>query len=377
MIPFIQKYLLENWGKFEIGPKPDKLLFTKFADRRIRAKEVAVVSFQVNAIFGHDEKPVLILRIPRYPENQGAKLSLEREYKNLSDIQNKLHREEIPRPILFETINASKGLAMTFLSGSPINSLMLSQNIMKAFTDNSALAFSWLIDFQTKFGKGRESSIEEIVSNETAFYLKAFPQNALIHSSFFEKIIARSKEFRLRAIPLLPQHEDFHAENIFIRENKVSAVIDWEDFEPEGLPAFDVIHFIKTYLEALFNYFSQNSDTVSIEKLSTNKEMLDLIKSPIQQYLNALGIEAGLMEILIPLYLIHSINLAANPRKNAVGALSNLELLLRLKPTTIDELLLFMSAFSYGIIYGKAMSASNQKLAAFCKDKIESIQNNR
>src|SRR3989339_1361782 len=133
MIRLIKEHLLGKWGALGLGVLPDELFFIKFADRRIRAAEVGIISFLVKGRYGREERPLFILRVPRYPANKAANLSLELEYQNLKFIHDRLTddnlRQSIPRAVVWEQICNTNVLAVSFLAGTSLNRGMLKADL--------------------------------------------------------------------------------------------------------------------------------------------------------------------------------------------------------------------------------------------------------
>jgi hypothetical protein len=202
---------------------------------------------------------------------------------------------------------------------------------------------------------------------------KTYPGNPAALEGYFSDLRKSAEKLGQKDLPLFPQHVDFHAENVFIVNNRVSGVIDWEDFEGEGIPAFDLYHFIKTYFEAFFDYFAMGMDMASIDKLSSDKGVLEIIRGTEESYYRTLGIDPELSRVLLPLYLIQSVNIAVSPRKKALGALKRLITLLQLGPFSLEDLLLFMSSLAYRELIDNAFARGDRRLASLCDKKIKAI----
>lgn len=378
MIPFVKGFLMDNWQGLGLGERPDDLLFVKFADRRIRASEVGIVSFLVKKVSGGKEEPLIVLRLPRYFNNEAAKATLAGEYKNLVSIHKRLGDPEIlsaiPRPVVWEEIDHHRVLGVSFLAGSDLSDGMVSARILESYVERYDLAFDWLIKFQKKLDPRNNISVTELAKKVIGDFRASFSGNVGPVEKYLSVLQGRAGKLERKNCPLFPQHADFHAENIFLSGGKVSGVVDWEDFDPEGIPAFDLFHFIKTYFEALFDYFGKKGDVAAIEKLSSDRDIIRVIKMTEEKYFQAMGIDPELSQVLLPLYLIRSVNLAADPRKKAMAAMKRMILLLQLGPFDIYDLFLFMSLGAYVPIYRRAAAQKDQALAKLCQERIANIQ---
>ena len=373
MIPLFKDYLLKNWAKIGLSREPKNLLFIKFADRRIRAAEVGIISFLIK----DGQKALMILRTPRYPTNEEANRSLELEYANLSSLSEKLPGStllaQIPRLLIWEKFDKIRVLGISFLAGADLSQYMSSADILKSYIDNFSLMLSWLVNFQQEVGAEQTVPLGTIVERVYDEYRTLFPDKIALADAYFSSCQPDLARFKEQMIPLFAQHGDFHAQNIFALKGRVSGVIDWEDFELLGVPGFDLFHFIKTYFEGLFGYFADKNDVMALHQFSSQVSQ-QVVKVTSDSYFSKMRLDPELVKILVPLYLLKSAVLAGEPRKKATAAVTRLEILLRLKPLNLEELVYFSSLFSYGDIYKKATAEQNAQLAEICRNEIQQIQ---
>lgn len=377
MIPFIKKYLFDNWQDLRMGKKPDDLLFIKLPARNIRAPELSIVSFLLKAVYKKKETPVLIVRFPRYAENIEANASLKSEYDNLNYLNSNVNKDEIkqviPHPIMYKEINSTWVLAINYLPGQGLGERIISSDILKAYIENYQLSFSWLVGLQKELDGNKREPVKNVVERVIGQFEKMFPDLSIRSKDYFLKTRAVAEKHNMD-IPIMIQHNDFHADNIFVLNNKISGVIDWEDCEREGIPGFDLLHFIKTYYEALLNYFAETNNISMIDSFLSNNQIINVIESTVESYFNAIGIDKKYNKIIIPLYLFKSAMLAGSSRKQASSALSHCKNILQLQPVTFIDLFEAMSVFIYGRVLKKALDENNQKLASECKERIKMVQ---
>lgn len=385
MIPYIKEYLLKNWENLKLGQRPNDLLFIKFEDRLIRSQDVSIITFLVKKIIDNSEIPSLIVKIPRYPENPYANLTLKNEYNNLIKVQEKINNIQIintmPKIIFMVTINNSLILAENFLSGSDMGSTILNNDIPKTFIDNFGLASSWLINFQTSYG-GRTIKLGDFMINYAEKiindYIVNFPEKSSSHNAFFKNIINACEKSCDKEIVIFPQQTDYHASNILLNNGKVSGVIDWEDFEEFGLPCFDLFHFITTYHEGLYNYFCKTGYWEGIDKLSNDPEWLTILNNAISKfYLVPLNIDPELVHIFIALYAIKCVLIAGSSRKEALAILPIKEYMLSLNPSSLSDLLVSITIIYFNRLRRKAIANNKKDLADLFNSKIIAAHNKR
>ncbi|MFC1540505.1 aminoglycoside phosphotransferase family protein [Candidatus Margulisiibacteriota bacterium] len=372
----LKKYLLDNWDKFEMGKKPEDLILSKFAERGIRAPEVSIITYLATGLTRGKETPLLILRTPKLATNPQALASLETEFNNLTAILKELRDKKIlktiPAPIFLENIHSLRVLCMAFLAGQPLSKKMISENILKTTAANFQLAFGWLSGFQKKLGAAEKAAAAEVAARVIGTYERSFPKKPA-RAQYFSKIRKLAEQFPAKDIPVLAQHADFHAENVFLEQGRVSGVIDWEDFDVRGVPAFDLYHFIYTYFEALFATFSHAGNADLLEMFSAGEPVIKAVRSVVREYFQEMGLRPELAQVLVPLYLAHSVCLAGSPRKQAQHAMKKLEILLELCPLSLADLLLAMTVFNWSALAKKAQADGDQKLAQYCAAKKNEI----
>jgi len=304
MIPFIKEYLLNNWQNLNLGPAPKDLGFIKLGDRAVKDESLRTASFIVTK----SETPVLIIKIPRDPANPYVQASLKLEDNNLKLIRDKLKGskllEAIPQSIFLEQINGTLVQAETTVSGTDMGKTYVSENIVKTAAENLTLAFDWLAEFQLAFGG-------------------------------------------------TPQHGDFHASNLFVSKGNISGVIDWEDFKLDYPPCYDVFYFIKTYSEALYGFIDQAKNPALIQSL-TFGDYPKICQQAINNYCQKVGIDPKTSGTFFPLYVEEALKIAASPRKKALGACKNLQILQKFQPLTLQKLFLVSALFSYTKIGAEA-----------------------
>jgi hypothetical protein len=378
VISFVKEYLLKKWEDLSLGAKPDELFFVKFADRRIRAAEVGIISFLVKGRYGKEEKPLFILRIPRYPENREANRSLELEYQNLKTIHDNLTsdnlRQTIPRVVVWEAIGGARVLALSFLPGDGINRGMIEADLVATYLRQAEPAFYWLMGWQQGMGNAALITVEQLVERVIGEYNAIFPEKVAARAGYFSKLRDRARELGDVKVPQFVQHGDFHAENIFVGGDKVTGVIDWEDFSLTGIPGFDLFHFVRTYFEALFRYAVGGLDLALLDDLSTGDKTFKAIRVTLLDYFKKMGIDARFESLWVPLGLIQSANLAGSPRKQARAALGLFELLFQLEPFSLEELFCYMSIVNYRDLAKKAVDSKISSLANSCLERIKAIQ---
>ncbi len=379
MIPFIKNYILEHWTGYNLGGRPDELFFIKFPDRGIKDPNLTNLSFLVKAVIGGSERPVMIVRTPRYAGNTAPESALGSEYNNLVAIHNKLGdadlKATIPFPFFFEKINDGAVFSQSLVFGEEMADTLFAGNIFERFLQNVKLSLNWLIPFEKDIGgkKIRISSdfIDGYAAKKIDIYRGYSPKLSQHLEGYFNNIINTLRGHEGRELTIYPQHYDFHASNIFIKNGKVSGVIDWEDFLFDALPMFDLYHFIKTYIEGVSNALGESNPLLLGQLLSA--DMIKIAKFAVAEYCKACGIEPALADVFLALYLIESQNIAADPKRKAMASFTRGELVLSYRVSNIDDLILSMGIIPLTFANQKALSAGDQELAKKCQESLQAI----
>ena len=196
-----------------------------------------------------EAKPVYFCKICRnnkYPD------ILEDEANNLR-IANKLLGDtelnsSIPRLLYFGTIDNITFLVTQFLEGQPSGfnpGRSLSKNNLRKLDESIQLGIRFLVKFQ-KYTRVRDveaapyllSVIEkqrEILNNQGKLTKEV--------DSYIEELLEEVKTLRGLSIPICAVQGDYDLGNLLIHKNRVS-IVDFEHFETEGLPFFDLANLI-------------------------------------------------------------------------------------------------------------------------------------
>ncbi|OGC11093.1 hypothetical protein A3K48_00985 [candidate division WOR-1 bacterium RIFOXYA12_FULL_52_29] len=369
MIPFINERLLADWSSFNVGAKPDRLLFIKYADRLIRSPEKAVLTFLVKGVYKSEQKPLFIVRFPRYSGGE-AVLTLQLEEANL---RKAAALPNIPRLLLAAEINKAKVVVISFLPGETMGRNIFSEDLLGVFSDSFERSFGWLSSSQKALGAAESLSPIDLVNKIIAEYTAIFPNKAAANKHVFERLQeAASKQSEIR-LPLYFQHGDFHVDNIFVAAGRISGIIDWEDAQFPGLPGFDLFHFVKTYFEAIGGAFADQNMYEELAFISSHEKVIGLINQHVNGYYSKMQIDPRLEEVLLPLYLIKSAVYAGSPRKQAYLALKKLDILISLMPHNISDLMNYLSVFGFSDMARKAAKEGNALLLKNCQQKVSEI----
>jgi len=371
MIPFIEKHIRDISGR--------EPLFIKLPSKQIRRSDVSTISFLVNVLTDKGELPFAIVKIPRDQKNPYSIETLRLEHNNLSFLSGRIKeglKGSIPSIIFLKEIENCLVLAESRIKGSEMSSTILSSpQILETFLKNLDAASGWLISFLSSFEK-KTCSLPGTVSLIIEEYSSLFPKrDKKIFSRSFELLEHFSNTLADKDTPIVPQHGDYHADNIFMENGNISGVIDWEDFSTEEHPpCFDLIHFIYTYLEALYGAFLNMGSLELTRSLQINEPFYNRIDAAIRSFCKDAGIDHELMELFIPLYLLKSLSAAGDPRKQAKTAIKKLELMFMFSPRSIKGLSGYMAYVNYLNLEKRYKDSGEADQAALCRKMMNDIE---
>lgn len=192
---------------------------------------------------GASESPEYIVKMTRDPalnarlENEERALALLEE-KGIGD------RETLPRPAFFGHHSGLAILGETIVDGKPFRE----RTSGTADCPHARAAIDWLVDLgATTADRTTATPLQVVEGLQTLF--KRFTRIYQIdpgHYRFLARQIAAIGSSR-SGFPLVFQHGDPGTWNILVtREGRV-AFLDWEAFEPHGMPLWDLFYFMRAY----------------------------------------------------------------------------------------------------------------------------------
>ncbi len=344
----------------------DNILFEKYASRSIRGSELEIITLKATFTDKGSEVRSIIVKFPRIFNSSAALRTLQNEYDNLHIVEKLLAGTELagspPNALFLKTINAAPVLAVEFLQGKCLSNLLFSSDIFNKFMTYSPEVLSWLRSFQELTRQCGQHPLKDHLDMLADFHKEQFPNFAISDGIKIGQIKKLFHE--LPSINTACQHNDFHADNIFISPDGRLRLIDWEDFSEKSIPSFDAIHFIATFIDALFLILKNSGRLTAIEQINSDENWKKCFEEYFEFCMSSLNIPKGLREVIIPIYLLQSIYLASDERKKASAAISKLNFLLSTFPISISDLAESLE------LYHISDSQSGNKQKARLIDKI-------
>ncbi|MFC1904262.1 methyltransferase domain-containing protein [Chloroflexota bacterium] len=201
-----------------------------------------------------------ICRDNRYPD------ILEAEASNLRMV-NKLLRDtelnsSIPKLLYFGTIDSIIFLVTQFLDGEPSGfnpGLSLSRDNLRKLDESIQLGIRFLVKFQ-KYTQVREveaaSYLLSVIKKQKGTLNNEGKSTEAV-DSHIKKLIEKIKTIEGLSMPICAVHGDHDLGNFLVHRSKVR-IVDFEHFEPEGLPFFDLATLV--FDPILISYENQKVD---------------------------------------------------------------------------------------------------------------------
>ncbi len=247
MIPFILDQLAGEWRpqlqQAGICLEPPVQLLQSSGPAGA-ARKVVLLLFS-----GRASAPQMVLKLMRDPAHDDE---LQREYEQLCALHHPLAAQLLaPRPVGLFHAGRQLLLAETALPGAPLSAILQRRRPLtrrarlRLLGDYLRAAAGWLGRFQDSGPQTRTT-----FAGRAALlpYLERLPDD-LLPDSFPALLAGEADRFQGLALPLVNAHGDFWPGNLLFDERRaLCGVNDWEAFQPQCLPTFDLFHFLATFL---------------------------------------------------------------------------------------------------------------------------------
>jgi len=238
-----------------------------------------------------------ICRNNRYPD------ILEDEANNLKRITGLLVDTElassIPKLLYFGTIENITFLVTQFLEGKPSGfnpRLSMSKNNLKKLDESIQLGIRFLVKFQ------KYTQVREV---EAAPYLQTAieKQKEILNSkgklteevnSHIKRLTEEIKRLEGLSLPICAVHGDYDLGNLLIDRNRVN-IVDFEHFENEGLPFFDLAALI--FDPILMSYENLKTE-IPFSSFIDKNNLMTYIHKWLYLYSELSGISIDLLQFL-------------------------------------------------------------------------------
>ncbi|MDI6704427.1 MAG: phosphotransferase [bacterium] len=305
MIQELNSLILKDWYDLPIDRKrPSSLSSIQISGRHVDFGKILLLIFAEG-----DRMPLFCGKVSRNSISKSEFDFIECEYKNLvflNSLNSKILSKTIPKPIRYINLKGHSISLETAFVGTPMLNtkgyLFRRKIIQRHFT----LALNWLLCFyrgiginQIKFGS---KEMDKHVNQPINYLRKIIPLTREKHN-YLTKFSDQAKILHNRYLPLVPIHGDFTPNQILINRDNL-CVIDWEFFQRDGLPFFDLINFLVSY------------GFLSNELSKKNRYWFeDRMKEHLVQYCSELNIDEQFLKIFLPLFLINKINLKYSQKR--------------------------------------------------------------
>jgi SAM-dependent methyltransferase len=246
----------------------------------------------------HAGKPLFFCKISR---SKGCAEALDDESKNLLTVNKLLTdiglRNKIPSVLYYGSIDGISFLVTNYLDCQAFKVRNVSRRNCNVFNQAVKLSLDFLIDFQRSTFT-RELSVRDYLAG-----LKGKDQG--IEDDLLKRKMSqyftRKAEFAGLKLKMCAIHGDFDFySNIMRGEYNQIRVVDFEHFEQEGLPTFDLATLI--FHPFLMDYKSRTRD-IGFGGYLKKVGGVDLINRHLVDYCSKSGIETGAMDYFLKLAL--------------------------------------------------------------------------
>jgi hypothetical protein len=251
---------------------------------------------------GAKETPDSVVKMTRDPKLNPR---LEREWHALTLLQERGIGDEgtVPRP-LFAGRHADLAIVgETAVDGVPFRK----QTRATADCPNAHAVVDWLLELgrltahtQPTGSPGIAAWLEALLARFTELY-RVDP----VHGDFLADqvaAIARSEA----GLPLVFQHGDPGPWNLLVTREGRPAFLDWEAADPEGLPLWDIFHFLRSFGLAISRRTGRSDPIRSFtEQVLADSDLSRLIAQATTRFCAATALRPELVEPLFYLCWMH------------------------------------------------------------------------
>ena len=215
-----------------------------------RAKHLAPEVYIAFAVIRKKPEPVYLIKMQGVSGSAAVASQLNNEYNALKYLRSLPELQRfIPRPVFNISETGRRITGQTYLNGKTINDLLASvksRNEICRHLD-AAADFLWLMQKADRPGrKAGKGALGKIMDMESALLFKMVPGAKEAFGDRFG-----SSPYRDIVTDLWLNHGDFFVSNILMDQDLgIKGVIDYEDFEVDGIPLADIFHFLVTYTRA-------------------------------------------------------------------------------------------------------------------------------
>ncbi|MHA1777275.1 MAG: phosphotransferase [Promethearchaeota archaeon] len=264
------------------------------------------------AIFSKWEKtPRYILSVMH---DQRYNYYLEREFENLRKVRSipdNLISSKIPEPLFLGELKQQLVLIQSAMVGESLRAIIPNKFRQRRFQRKIGLfdeLVNWILRFEEKFPSNRDMvSTKSIILDEINFFRETQQFDSVIEK-YLDEIKTKLEKMENQLPAARPQHCDFWVGNVFVKENSISGIIDWEMFKEITIP-FNDIFSLATHCGFWCSPL-QSENYLMHEFLMQFKSEWYATQVAIwfKRYLKKNNLELEVLDLLIPMILIKRTN---------------------------------------------------------------------
>ncbi|MDZ7342467.1 MAG: phosphotransferase [candidate division KSB1 bacterium] len=245
MIFELQQFLLNEWHDFQFNlPRPNEIsVIQRSSTWRKGQGKIVQLLFRRN-----DRQPFAVAKFAR---NEAYRQSIVREFEQLRCVRQQAAPEfnqTLPRPLWLGEIGGKTIYLESACQGQSLSRMLSDCRffLQRKVVQTYELAADWLKAFATELSRhsvtASEPQMERFLDEPLDRILR---QNDL--STAEAQLVHRLQRafiaLQRQRVPLVPSHGDFGGGAILLNNQKI-AVIDWEFFQPQCLPLFDLFKLL-------------------------------------------------------------------------------------------------------------------------------------
>jgi Phosphotransferase enzyme family len=245
-------------------------------------------------------RPVVVVKAARMPARNASILHEQSAMTKMRLALDGRMRDTIPNPLGTLRLGRLSAGVESYAAGRPMESPATGFGSRRRNIDNLRIVTAWLTAMQQQVDYRREPLAPDICQRLIFDPLHRYSQHfgaANQERDLFDLVRHRAATFQTHAVPLVWQHQDLTARNIFRRQREMT-VIDWEAGRP-ALPLRDLLFFLFHWYAALRPEFDEQR---IIRALVLDPEIPDRYageaRSALEMYCTCLRIDPATVPVL-------------------------------------------------------------------------------
>jgi hypothetical protein len=296
MISLIEDVIRTCWNEWFPQRPYSQLHFAKIAGNSLLSGRVVILVFESRV-----PEPIMVVKFPR---TSSSKSVVEQEHFGLKKIQAVFPNANTPRPLWLGDMGFTQATIETAVVGHLMGNMRSpwfssdSTPVRQTVGEHFDMALDWLACFHKRTTMGYTRHLIDCPSTD---YVP--PYYVACKTWLMDRFSAALKG---QEVPLVCEHGDYWAGNLYVQHDKQIGVIDWVSMGWEQPPLFDAAFFVTSYALG-FTPKKDNPLWMFHKLLDPHSWYAKLAESTLMRYMNYIGMPHVDMQYLVGMALLRRV----------------------------------------------------------------------